>query len=568
MQRVDLVIRRGTILDGTGAPMFTGDIALQAGRIASIGTKLDVIGLEEIDARDKLVTPGFVDIHTHYDGQVTWEDRVQPSSGHGVTTAVMGNCGVGFAPCRPEDRDRLVRLMEGVEDLPEPVLTAGLPWTWQSFGDYLDLLASRAYDIDIAAQLPHAAVRVNVMGQRAVDREAATPADIAAMATLARQAVLQGAIGFSTSRTLNHKGSDGVPTPTLTAAEDELTGIALALKAANRGVLQVISDFDDPDAELAMLERILVASGRPMSISLMQVHSAPDRWRRVLDWIGRSSDRGLNVRGQVCGRPVGRLLGFEISANPFSFSPTYRAIAGKPFAERLALLRQPEVRARIVTDQPIDTGDPRDARLRDFSIIFPLGDPPRYEPAPEDMVAARARAAGVTPEALAYDLLMADDGRGVLFLPSVNFAGGRIDAALEMMRHKDTVLGLGDGGAHLGVLCDAGLPTYMLTHWARDRTGDRLELPWLVKALSHDTARAVGLTDRGRLAVGMKADLNVIDFDRLALQPPRVAYDLPAGGRRVTQAAEGYNATVVSGVVTQRDGSPTDARPGRLVRAG
>ena len=353
----DTIIRGGTLVDGSGGEPRVADVAITGGRIVAVGKALAGQGRDEIDARDRLVTPGFVDIHTHYDGQATWGNRLSPSSTHGVTTAVMGNCGVGFAPCRPDDRDRLVRLIEGVEDLPEPVLTAGLSWNWRSFPDYMDLLAQRRFDIDVAAQLPHGAVRVFAMGQRALDLEPAGEDDIACMANLAREAMAAGALGFSTSRTLNHRGSDGVLTPTLKAQEDELTGIAMALRDAGAGVLQVVSDVLEPETELPMLQRIVERSGRPLSISLMQVHQAPDRWRTILDWIGQASAQGLPILGQVCGRPIGRLLGFELSENPFSYCPSFLALAHLSVADRLAALADPVVRARIVAETPIDRGE-------------------------------------------------------------------------------------------------------------------------------------------------------------------------------------------------------------------
>ena len=565
---VDLVIRRGTLVDGSGGEPYLADVAIAGGLISAVGVDLTCRGREEIDAHGLMVTPGFVDIHTHYDGQATWEHRMRPSSAHGVTTAIMGNCGVGFAPCRPDDRDRLVRLIEGVEDLPEPVLTAGLAWNWRSFPDYMDVLASRRFDIDIAAQLPHGPVRVFAMGQRALDLEPANAQDIACMAGIAREAMAAGALGFTTSRTLNHRGSNGGLTPSLKAAEDELSGIALALTEAGAGVLQVVSDVLEPETELPMLQRVVERSGRPLSISLMQVHYAPDRWRIILDWIAAAAAKGLPILGQVCGRPIGRLLGFELSENPFSYCPGFLELAHLSVLDRLAALGDPDRRARIIGETPMDRGEAaRDRGLREFETIFPLGDPPNYEPGPQDMIAARAARLGLRPEEVAYDLLSYNGGRGILLAPAVNFVDASLGAAETMMRDDHTLLGLGDGGAHLGLLCDASLPTYMLSHWVRDRTrGDRLPLAWTIKALTQDTARAVRLFDRGRIAPGYKADINIIDFDRLALHPPEVVYDLPAGGRRVTQRAEGYVATLVSGVTVYRDGQPTGELPGQLVR--
>ncbi|ARS29499.1 N-acyl-D-amino-acid deacylase family protein [Sphingomonas sp. KC8] len=562
----DLVIRGGTVVDGSGGDLIDCDVAITAGRIVAVGADAAVTGREEIDARGKIVTPGFVDIHTHYDGQVTWENSLSPSSGHGVTSVLLGNCGVGFAPCRPADRDRLVKLMEGVEDLPEIVLTTGLPWNWESFPDYLDVLGNRTYDIDIATQIPHAALRVHVMGERASDREMATAEDCAAMARIAGEAIDAGALGFGTSRTLNHRASDGSHIPTLAAAENELTAIALALRERGAGVLQAVSDFTDVDAELAMFRRVVERSGRPLSLSVMQWHQAPEKWRTIMDWTRDCNADGLSVRGQVSGRPVGMMLGFDLSYHPFVFTPTFKSLLSLPRGERQAALHNADVRQRIVTETPDPSDFPGAALLRMWELMYPLGEAPDYEPAPESHVAARAARLGVTPAELAYDLMMEQDGQAVLMLPSVNYAHGSLDAAREMLRHDHSVYGLGDGGAHLGFLCDASLPTFMLQYWARDRKRDRLPLAEVVRGLSHDTANAIGLNDRGLLRPGYKADINIIDFDALTLGPPRVHYDLPAGGRRMIQAAAGYSATIVGGVTIQRDGVPTGALPGRLVR--
>jgi N-acyl-D-aspartate/D-glutamate deacylase len=564
--RFDLVIRGGTVFDGTGAPGITADVAVSAGRVAEVG-RVSGPGREEIDARGFIVTPGFVDIHTHYDGQAIWGECLTPSSWHGVTTAVMGNCGVGFAPCRPDDHDLLVKLMEGVEDIPGAVLTEGLDWSWESFPEFLRALEGRPHDIDFAAQVPHAAVRVYVMGERGANREPASAMDIAAMARLAEDGVRAGGLGFSTSRTLNHRTSDGRPTPTLTAAEDELTGIALGLRAAGSGVLQVVSDFIDPDAELGMLRRIAATSGRPLSVSLAQNERAPAAWRRVLDAIERASAEGVTMRAQVCGRPIGLVLGLPLSMNPFATHPSYREIAHLPLAERVERLGDEAFRARLLAEEPASDNPFTRGVLWNFAKMFPLGDPPDYEPTADRSIAALASHSGKRPAELALDLLLERGGRGFLYFPFLNYAEGSLDPSLEMMRHPDTVLGLGDGGAHVGMISDGSFPTTMLTHWTRDRTrGPKLPLEWVVKAQCSDTARAVGLDDRGLLEPGYKADLNVIDYDHLTLHSPDVAYDLPSGGRRLVQRAKGYVATVVSGTVVYRDGEATGALPGRLVR--
>ncbi len=566
MARHDLVIRAGTIYDGTGASPLKGDIAITDGKIVGVG-EIAGGGSEEIDAKGLIVTPGFVDIHTHYDGQATWDTRLTPSSWHGVTTVVMGNCGVGFAPCRPNDHDMLVRLMEGVEDIPGVVLTEGLKWNWETFAQFLDALEERPHDIDFATQVPHGALRVYVMGERGANRDPATAADIANMAAIARDAVKAGALGFSTSRTLNHRTSDGKPTPTLTAAEDELVGIAMGLKAADAGVLQVVSDFTDPLRELAMLRRMVSDSGRPLSFSLVQSDRGPEAWRRLLGWVDDCNKDGLSVRAQVCGRPVGLLLGLSLTINPFSAHPSYKEIEHLPFAERLRLLKTSEWRAKLLGEQPNSDNPFVKAVLRNFAKMFPLRDPPDYEPTADQSLGAQAQRAGQRPEELAYDWMLADEGRALILFPFLNYADDNLEPSLAMMRHPHTILGLGDGGAHVGMICDGSFPTSMLTHWTRDRTrGEKLPLEWVIKAQCRDTATAVGLHDRGLLKPGYKADLNIIDYERLTLHRPGVAYDLPAGGRRLVQRADGYVATIVSGAVTYRNGEPTAALPGKLIR--
>jgi N-acyl-D-aspartate/D-glutamate deacylase len=566
MARHDLVVRGGTIYDGTGAKPIEGDVAVDDGKIVVVG-KVDGAGKEEIDAKGMIVTPGFVDIHTHYDGQATWDTRLTPSSWHGVTTVVMGNCGVGFAPCRLGDHDMLIRLMEGVEDIPGVVLTEGLKWNWETFDQFLGALEANPHDIDFAAQVPHGALRVYVMGERGANRDPATQADIAQMSAIARDAVKAGALGFSTSRTLNHRTSDGQPTPTLTAADDELVGIAMGLKQANAGVLQVVSDFINPVQELAMLRRMVSDSGRPLSFSLVQSDRAPDAWRRLLGWVDDCTKDGLPVRAQVCGRPVGLLLGLSLTINPFSAHPSYKQIEGLPFAERLKLLRTSEWRERLLGENPNSDNPFVKAVLRNFSKMFPLRDPPDYEPTADQSLGAEAERQGKRPEELAYDWMLADDGRALILFPFLNYAEDNLEPSLAMMRHPHTVLGLGDGGAHVGMICDGSFPTSMLTHWTRDRTrGEKLPLEWVIKAHARDTAEAVGLLDRGWLKPRYKADLNVIDYNRLTLHRPSVAYDLPARGRRLVQRADGYVANIVSGQVTYRNGEPTKALPGKLIR--
>lgn len=566
MAKFDLILRGGTIIDGTGAEPRVGDVAINGRTIAAVG---DVAGqgAEELEARDLLVTPGFVDIHTHYDGQAVWMPRLTPSSWHGVTTVVTGNCGVGFAPCRPNDHDLLIKLMEGVEDIPGVVLADGLDWSWETFPEFLDRLESQPHDIDFATQAPHGAIRVFAMGERGANREVATADDIAVMARLAREAVEAGALGFSTSRTLNHRSSDGRPTPTLTAEEEELLGVAMALKESGRGVLQVVSDFADSASEFGMLRRLVEKSGRPLSVSIVQDDRRPDQWRELVDWIGAAARDGLPMKGQVCGRPVGIVLGLECTLSPFLLYRGYQALAGLPLSEKVARMRDPQVRRSILSETPDTKNKFLSFMLTNFDRIFTLGDPPNYEPSPEDSIAARATSAGVDVLEYVYDLLLENDGRTLLYLPFLNYADSCLDPSFEMMTHSDTVLGLGDGGAHLGTISDASFPTSMLTFWTRDRTrGKKLSIPWVVRAHAHETAAAVGLHDRGLLAPGYKADVNLIDYDALTLHPPKIVHDLPAGGRRLVQTAEGYRATIVSGEVVYRDGAATDALPGKLIR--
>ncbi len=565
----DLVVRNGTVIDGSGGEPRQAAVAMTAGRIVAVG---DVAGAgrEEIDAQGLAVTPGFVDIHTHYDGQATWDERFVPSSGHGVTTVLMGNCGVGFAPCRPEDRDTLMRVMEGVEDIPEIVMREGVPWNWQSFPEYLDALAQRRCDIDFATQVPHAPLRVFVMGRRGVDREPATTADMAAMASLVEEGLRAGALGFSTSRSLFHRASDGSLTPTITAAEEELVAIARGMRRAGRGVFQLLDDFQDTtpegSTEFAMLRRLVEISGRPLSFTLLDISLYPGRWKTLLREVERANHDGLRIRGQVAARPVAVLYGLELSFHPFSTCPSYREIESLPLEKKLARLRDPATKARLLREQPVYHNPNMLAFMRNTNNMFVLGDPPNYTPPADQRLDARAAALGVSSLELAYDLLVSGDGRTILFHPGANYADCSDAAIAGMMRHPDTVIALGDGGAHYGLICDASYTTHALTYWTRDRPGERWPLAWTVQQLTDVPAQAVGLSDRGRLAPGYKADLNVIDLDRLRVAAPHPVHNLPGGGRRLEQKAEGYRATVVSGQVTYRDGEFTGALPGRLVR--
>jgi N-acyl-D-aspartate/D-glutamate deacylase len=560
---VDLVIRGGTVIDGSGGQPFEADVAMTDGKIVTVGV-VSAKGDEEIDARGKIVTPGFVDPHSHYDAQATWSSRITPSSWHGVTTTLIGNCGVGFAPCETADQGLLVKLMEGVEDIPEPVLIEGLPWNWRSFPDFLNALEARPYDLDIATQVPHAAVRVHVMGQRGVDREPATAAEAHAMARIAVEGIKAGALGFSTSRTINHKTKAGAHIPTLDADESELSAIACALRGIGAGWLQVISDFDDPAAEFAMLRRLVEQGGRPMAITILQRDTKPEEWREITGWIADANRSGLPMLGQVLTRPTGIILGFEISQNPFLGRPSFDAIADLPFEQKIAALRQPELRAKILAEDTENETLRR--RVRRWDRMFPMSDPPNYEPPPEDSIAARASAMGRDPADLAYEMLLENNGKALLYRPLSNYTYGNLDTVHDMLCHDATIIGLGDGGAHVGILSDASALSTMLTHWTRDRNGPKFPLPWAIKRISRDSAQAIGLHDRGLVAAGYKADINVIDYDRLRVRAPEVVYDLPAGGRRLIQRADGYEATIVSGIPVNRNGEATGALPGRLVR--
>jgi N-acyl-D-aspartate/D-glutamate deacylase len=564
----DVVIRNGTVLDGTGAEPVECDVAIAGGRITALGPALGIRGAEEIDARGKLVTPGFVDIHTHYDGQAVWDSHLAPSALHGVTTAVMGNCGVGFAPVRPGTEATLIELMEGVEDIPAPVLAEGLDFRWHSFADYLDVLAAKPRDIDLCALVPHAAVRVYVMGERALALESANQADIAAMRDIVADAVRAGAFGFSTSRTISHKTLKGDPTPTLRAQEEELRGIAAGLRDAGMGFIEAVSDFNqpDPETEFALLRRVAEAAGRPMVFTLTARHDRTEHWRTLLALSNQAAAEGVNIRPVFPPRAIGILMGLTGSQNPFSGTPSYKAIAHLPLEARVAAMRDPGVRARILSEDRFEGSNFALIRRLSFERFFPFGDPPDYTPPREASIAAIAAREGRSAEEVAYDALLADDGHAFLYCALTNYGNYDLEPSAALLRERNTIVGLSDGGAHVGFISDASFQTFLLTYWGRDRAGERVPVPELVRRLTSDTARAAGLHDRGVLAPGMRADVNVIDFDRLSFGRPTMRYDLPAGGRRLMQPARGYVATIQSGQVTYREGVATGALPGRLVR--
>lgn len=561
----DLIIRGGTVFDGNGGPGHIADVAVTDGKIAVVG-EIDGTAKQEIDASGKIVTPGFVDIHTHYDGQVTWADRLSPSSAHGVTTVVMGNCGVGFAPCRPEDHEMLIRLMEGVEDIPNVVLTEGLKWDWETLPQFLDNLDGKHYDMDFAAQVTHAPLRVYVMGERGANREEASDQEIAEMARLAKEGIEAGALGFSTSRTINHRSSDGKPTPTLTAPEKELVGIASALGETGKGVLQVVSDFGNPKAEFDLMRAMAEKSGRPLSMSLAQSDKAPQMYQDILAELDRANEDGLKMKAQVCGRAVGIVMGLETTLNPIIESTTYNSWKDLPFEQRMENLGNPVLRKQIIEE--VESSDHSMFRMvTAFDKMYVLGNPPQYEQTPEQSISAIAKANGVHPIEVSIDGMLAENGKGILYMAFLNYANGDLEPSLEMIKHPHTVPGLADGGAHVGLICDASFPTSMLTHWTRDRSrGEKLPIEFVVKFYSKDSAEAVGLLDRGVLAPGYKADINIIDHEKLTLHSPEIVYDLPAGGKRLNQLADGYVATIVNGQVTYENGIATGALPGRLIR--
>lgn len=581
----DLKIVGGTVVDGTGGPPFRANVAVEDGRIVEMG-HCEGRAATMIDAEGAIVTPGFVDLHTHYDGQATWDQDLLPSAQHGVTTAIMGNCGVGFAPVHDADHDRLIGLMEGVEDIPGAALADGLRWNFRSFPEYLDALEATPRTMDLGAQIPHDALRLHVMGERGAAQEPATSDDVAAMRDLCREALEAGAIGFSTGRTDNHRTSTGQWTPSSESKIGELQGIASAFDGLGRGVIQAVSDFDmlrDParfDAEFDILEAMAsAAGGRPMSISLLERDQAPNQWRSILRRAGDATAKGISMRVQVAARPIGLLLGLDATFHPFMGFPTYKALAHLPLQERARRLNEPETRARLLTEKSDRVAGDGSAvpPLADFLLsqldvlsrrLFPLGDVPDYEPGPDTSLFEQARVRGIPPLEAILDALVRDEGRALIYFPLFNYLGGDLEHLREMIEHPLALAGLGDGGAHVGTTCDASFPTTMLAHWTRDRVrGARLSIERVVSMLSRNNAAFLGLRDRGRVAVGLKADLNVVDLKSLVLEAPRLVRDLPAGGKRLLQNARGYRATVVSGVVTVKEDQLTGARPGQLVRA-
>lgn len=573
----DLVIRGGTIVDGTGADRFIGDLAVTDGIISAVGTaeepRVDGDAAHEIDASGLIVTPGWVDIHTHYDGQATWDEVLAPTSWHGVTTIVTGNCGVGFAPAAPDRHDWLIGLMEGVEDIPGTALAEGIDWQWESFPEYLDALDRRRWTMDVGTQVAHGAVRAYVMGERGARNEPAGPADIERMAALVREAITAGALGFSTSRTIAHTAIDGEPVPGTFAAEDELFGIGQVLGELGTGVFELApmgaagEDVVSPTKEVDWMRRLAATIGRPVTFALLQVDADPELWRELMDASSEAAAQGADIWPQVAGRATGLLSGHHTTYSLFDAFPAYQDLRSRNLSDEalLAELRRSETREAILGWQPDDATS---ASLRGaYDRMFLLGDPPDYEPSAERSLAGIAEATGRDPLEVAYDAMLADGGHGLLYVPILNYAQGSLEPVREMLLHPRAAIGLADGGAHCGVICDASMPTFMLTHWTRDRErGERLALEEVVRKQTRDTARLYGLNDRGAIRVGLLGDLNLIDYEALALEPPQVVRDLPAGGSRLVQRPRGYVATIKSGQLTFSEGRDTGARPGRLIR--
>ncbi|WP_208507996.1 amidohydrolase family protein [Variovorax paradoxus] len=566
----DTIIRGGTLVDGSGGPRFTGDIGIAGGRIAEVGGKLGAAH-REIDASGAIVTPGWVDVHTHYDGQVTWDPYLSPSTDHGVTSVVMGNCGVGFAPVHRDKREWLISVMEGVEDIPGTVLAEGIDWQWESFPEYLDALERMPRALDVGAQIPHSALRTYVMGERGITHDEATPADIQAMVQLVREGMRAGALGFSTSRTIIHKYQGRKYPPGTFASPDEILGIARALGEVGHGVFQMTSNHYQMETELPWMTQLARENNLPVAFALVQTDQTPDTWKRLLAALDETHRQNVPLYGAVAGRPAGILMAWLGSTHPFMAHPLWQQIAPLPWAEKLARLRDPAVRAQL-TDMDALTGSARhDSRMayltQSFHKMYALGAEPDYEPPQERSVAAIAQRDGRTPLEVVYDMLMDLDGKGIVYFPSFNYAYNDLSQLHAELQHPRTMMSLADGGAHCGYICDVSMPTYMLTHWARDRRrGPTLPLELMVQRQTRDTARIYGLEDRGLLQPGYLADINIIDFDRLRIPPPYVAFDLPAGGRRLVQTAEGYRATLKAGQTIMENGERTGALPGKLMR--
>ena len=563
----DLIIKNGTIYDGTGEKPFFADVAIKGNKIVAIG-ELEESSKEVIDAKGKIVAPGFVDIHTHYDGQVTWDPYLRPSTYHGVTTVVMGNCGVGFSPCKPEERDWLISLMEGVEDIPGTALHEGINWQWESFPEYLDTLEGKPLAIDVGTQIPHGAVRAYVMGQRGIDREEASQEEIEQMSQIVKEAIEAGAFGFSTSRTEKHRDSSGALTPSITAHKNELVSIAKSLGEIKSGVLQGISDFYDFETEFNIFKEMSESSGRPISITVEQMDQRPDWWHQLLDGIEEAQGEGINMYGQVPPRATGINMGLTATLNPFTFYPSFYELSKQSLEEKVATMKDPAFKEKLLSEDPVSIGNPLvDEITQSFNKMFRLGEPANYEPEPDASFEAIAKEQNISPQEVAYDCLLEKEGKALIYHPLFNYLPGNLDYVERMLNHPYSISGLGDAGAHCGAISDASFPTTLIQHWGRDRKrGKKIPLEKLISMQTLETSRLLGITDRGVLKEGYKADINVIDFENLTLHEPEVLHDLPAGGRRLVQRASGYEYTIVSGQIAFKDGESTGALNGRLIR--
>jgi len=565
----DLVIRGGSVVDGTGAAPRKADVAIDGDRVVAVGTDIGP-GRREVDAADHVVTPGWVDVHTHYDGQVTWDPHLTPSGWNGVTTIVMGNCGVGFAPVRKGEEEFLIQLMEGVEDIPGTALHEGIDWAWESFPEYLDKLETMPRSIDVGTQVPHGAIRAYVMGERGAKNEKATAEEVTEMARLVKEGLEAGALGFSTSRTMVHRAKDGEVVPGTYADEDEIFPIGRTLGEVGHGVFEVASDLAPEGKELDWMSRLGKETGRPVSFACLQNPWDKDQWKRLLEAVDKDTAEGGHLTPQVAQRPAGLLLGFESTVHPFTFHTVWqKELSGLAPEARVERMKDPEIRRQLLEEEPDLSGlmGPALVIMQGWQMMYPLNDPPQYEPAADQSLAAIAAKKGKQPRELAFELLMENGGKGLIYLPLLGYADGDLEAIREMMVHPRSVFSLSDGGAHCGMIADASVPTYLLTHWVRDRTrGEKIAIEAIVEQQCRKTARFYGFEDRGTLEPGMLADINVIDFEGLRIHPPEMVYDLPAGGNRLVQKIDGYRYTIKSGEVTFEEGEPTGALPGKVLR--
>tara|TARA_Y200000002_G_scaffold210386_1_gene173549 strand:+ start:4752 stop:6455 length:1704 start_codon:yes stop_codon:yes gene_type:complete len=562
----DLIIKNGLIYDGTGSDPFEGDVAVLNEKIVEVG-HINGDSKKVIDAKGKIVTPGFVDIHTHYDGQVTWDPYLRPSTYHGVTTVVMGNCGVGFSPCKPDQRNWLIGLMEGVEDIPGTALHEGIDWEWESFPEYLDALEKKPLAIDVGTQIPHGAVRAYVMGERGINHEEASQDEIEKMKQIVQEAVQAGAYGFSTSRTEKHNDVNGNLTPSITAHKKELVEIAKSLGEINQGVLQGISDFYDFDSEFDIFRSMSQESGRPISITVEQQDARPEWWMQLLDGIEEAQSEGIDMYGQVPPRATGILMGLTATLNPFRFHPSYMEIADHPLEKRVEIMNTLDFKNKLLSEEAVSINPLVDEIVSSYRKMFKLGEPANYEPDPKDSFLSLAERSNMTAQEIAYDAMLEKDGKALIYHPLFNYQTGDLSLVEKMLKHPYTISGLGDAGAHCGAISDASFPTTLVQHWSRDRErGDKLPLETVIKMQTSETANLLGINDRGIIQEGYKADINIIDYEGLTLHEPEIINDLPAGGRRLVQKASGYDYTIVSGEIAFVKGEATGALNGRLIR--